>query len=278
MNLDVHTLPRNTQHWVFLPNRRSYASTHFPAPKSVGPAYRSLGIAQFPKEMMFYASPTMPKSPPTRGKHKVPARKFRCVIVEDQVMFEQLVGLLLRAEDLVKVVATAHTVKEGVEICHRHRPDLLLLDLGLPDGDGLAVARALAACQPGARTIIVSGQADTFRCPPDLKQHIYSVIDKTRTFEVVRQELAGCLGQMSPAGAPAGQSAIARLSPREEEIFRLVGHGMSTKEIAAAASISPQTVETHRKKIAAKLGLRAAAMVRQAALHTLTVGTAAPGA
>lgn len=227
---------------------------------------------------MFYAPLIMPKSPPNRGKLKVPARKFRCVIVEDQVMFEQLVSALLRAEDTVEVVATAHTVKEGIEICRRHRPDLLLLDLGLPDGDGLAVARALATSQPEARTIIVSGQADTFRCPPDLRQHIYSVIDKTRTFAVVLQELAGCLGQMSPEGAPAGQSGIARLSPREEEIFRLVGRGMSTKEIATAACISPQTVETHRKKIAAKLGLRAAAMVRQAALHALTAGTTGPRA
>ena len=216
----------------------------------------------------------MPKSLPTRGKHKVPARKFRCVIVEDQVMFEQLVGALLRAEDLVEVVATAHTVKEGIEVCRRHRPDLLLLDLGLPDGDGLAVARALATSQPEARTIIVSGQADTFRCPPDLKHNIYSVIDKTRTFAVVLQELAGCLGQMSPEGGAAGLGGIARLSPREEEVFRLIGRGMSTKDIAAANFISPRTVETHRKKIAAKLGLSASAMIRRATLHALTADVA----
>lgn len=189
-------------------------------------------------------------------------------------MFEQLLGSLIQAENLVEIVAAAHTVKGGIAACRQHQPDLLLLDLALPDGDGLAVARALAECRPDARTIVISGQADTFRCPPDLKQHIYSVIDKTRSFAVVRQELTGCLAQMSPEAAAADLGDIARLSPREAEIFRLIGRGLSTKEIAAAAFISPQTVETHRKKIAAKLGLRASAMVRRATLHTLTTGTA----
>ena len=203
------------------------------------------------------------------GSSSVTQGKFRCVLVEDQVLFEQLLGALLKAEDLVDVVAAAHTVKAGIEACCRHQPDILLLDLALPDGDGLSVARALAKCRPDARTIIISGEADTFRCPPDLKPHVYSVIDKTRTFAVVRQELAGCLARMSPGAAPSAQN-IERLSPREHEIFCMIGRGMSTKEIAAAARISPQTVETHRKKIAAKLGLRASALVRRATLHELS--------
>jgi len=185
-------------------------------------------------------------------------------------MFEQLLGSFIQAEDLVEIVAAAHSAKEGIAACRRHQPDLLLLDLALPDGSGLDVARALAECRPEARTIIISGQADTFRCPPDLKEHIYSVIDKTRTFAVVRQELCGCIVRMSPAGTTTGPGDIARLSPREAEIFRMIGRGLSTKEIAAAAFISPQTVETHRKKIAAKLGLRANTLIRFAILHGLT--------
>jgi DNA-binding NarL/FixJ family response regulator len=184
-------------------------------------------------------------------------------------MFEQLLGALIEAEDLVEVVASAHTVKEGIEACRQYRPDVLLLDLALPDGSGLEAARALAKCRPDARIIIISGEADTFRCPPDLKQQVYSVIDKTRTFGIVRQELAGCLAQMSPVTAATKDGDIALLSPRETEVFRMIGRGLSTKEIAAAAFISPQTVETHRKKIAAKLGLRSSALVRRATLHEL---------
>lgn len=193
-------------------------------------------------------------------------------------MFEELLGALIEAENLLEVVAAAHTVREGIAACHRHQPDLLLLDLALPDGSGLDVARALAECRPAARTIIISGQADTFRCPPDLKEHIYSIVDKTRPFTVVRQELLGCLGKLAPRGSRREAAAdISLLSPREAEVFRLIGRGLSSKEIAAAAFISPQTVATHRKKIAAKLGLRATALVRFATLHGLT-DTAAGGA
>jgi DNA-binding NarL/FixJ family response regulator len=186
-----------------------------------------------------------------------------------------LLGTLLEAENLIEVVAAVHTVRDGIAACHRHQPDLLLLDLALPDGSGLEVARALAECRPEAQTIIISGQADTFRCPPDLKEHIYSIVDKTRAFAVVRQELLGCLGKLSSGQSSTGD--ISRLSPREAEVFRLLGQGLSSKEIAAAAFISPQTVATHRKKIAAKLGLRATALVRFATLHGLTA-TAAGGA
>jgi DNA-binding NarL/FixJ family response regulator len=200
------------------------------------------------------------------------------LLVEDQVMFKELLGALIEAENLLEVVAAAHTVREGITACHRHQPDLLLLDLALPDGSGLDVARALAECRPEAQTIIISGQADTFRCPPDLKEHIYSIVDKTRPFAVVRQELIGCLGKLSSGQSSTGCAGdISRLSPREAEVFRLIGRGLSSKEIAAAAFISPQTVATHRKKIAAKLGLRANALFRFATLHALT-DTAAGGA
>jgi DNA-binding NarL/FixJ family response regulator len=194
------------------------------------------------------------------------------LLVEDQVMFKELLGTLLEAENLIEVVAAVQTVRDGIAACHRHQPDLLLLDLALPDGSGLDVARALAECRPEAQTIIISGQADTFRCPPDLKEHIYSIVDKTRPFAVVRQELLGCLGKLSSGQNSTGD--ISRLSPREVEVFRLIGRGLSSKEIAAAACISPQTVATHRKKIAAKLGLRANALVRFATLHGLTANTA----
>lgn len=205
-------------------------------------------------------------------KKKPPSRPT-CVIVEDHVMFEQLLGSMIMAEELVHIVSAVHCVEEGIEACLKYQPDLLLLDLALPDGDGLAVARALVKCRPDARVIIISGQADTFRCPPDLKQHICSVIEKTRSFAVVRQEVAECLSQMSSANALVGFADIARLSPREQEIFRMIGRGLSTKEIAAAAFISPKTVETHRKKIAAKLGLRTSAIVRRAALYSLINAT-----
>jgi DNA-binding NarL/FixJ family response regulator len=73
------------------------------------------------------------------------------------VLFEQLLRFTLESAGLVDVVAVAHSAKEGIEACRAHLPDLLLLDLALPDKNGLAVAGELAKCRPGAQTIIVSG-------------------------------------------------------------------------------------------------------------------------
>lgn len=210
----------------------------------------------------------MPNRPISSPHCRPDYRRLRCVIVEDHRMFRELLGALIDAEDLLMVAAAANTARAGIEACELHRPDILLLDLALPDRNGLAVARALAKCHPAARTIIVSGEADTFRCPPNLKSHIYSIVDKTRAFSVLRTEIANLVGELAGGGAcPPDETAV--LSAREMEIYRLVGLGLTSKEIAARLFISVQTVETHRRKIAAKLGMSASSIVQRAALHNL---------
>lgn len=183
-------------------------------------------------------------------------------------MFRELLGALIEAEDLLVVAAAANSACDGIEACERHRPDILLLDLALPDRNGLAVARALAKCHPAARTIIVSGEADTFQCPPDLKPQVYSVVDKTRAYSVLRTEIGNLVRQLG-GGDASPPDETAALSAREMEIYRLVGLGLTSKEIAARIFISPQTVDTHRRKIAAKLGMSASAIVQRAALQNL---------
>jgi DNA-binding NarL/FixJ family response regulator len=183
-------------------------------------------------------------------------------------MFRELLGAMLEAEDLLEVVAVAGSAREGIEACERLRPDILLLDLALPDRNGVAVAHALAECHPAARTVIVSGQADTFQCPPSLRTHIYSVVDKTRAFSLLRTEIANLLREF-PGGraGPAGETGA--LSPRELEVYRLLGLGLTSKEIAVRLAASRHTVDTHRRKIAAKMGVGASALVRHAAVNRL---------
>ncbi len=201
---------------------------------------------------------TAPK--PTPGKP-------RCVIVEDHLMFRELLGALLEAEGLVEVVAVARTAREGSNACELHRPDLLLLDLSLPGGNGVAVARTLAKCNPAARTVIVSGEADTFRCPPALKSQVYSIVDKTRAFSILRSEVASLVRKL---GGDAVHPETSSLSPREIQVFELVGHGLTSKEIGDRLQLSYQTVETHRRRIGAKLGISSSALVSRAAIHNLT--------
>jgi DNA-binding NarL/FixJ family response regulator len=149
-----------------------------------------------------------------------PADPLRCVIVEDQRMFSQLLVTMLRAGpglDL-EIAATAETVAEGIAACEAHAPELLILDLALADGRGEAVAERLLEHNPGAKVIVPSA----------------------------RDRLAE------------------QLSHREQEVLLLVGQGLQSKQIAERLQISHNTVQSHRKKIAFKLGTEGMELTRYA--------------
>jgi len=183
-------------------------------------------------------------------------RALQCLIVEDQVMFLQLLRSMLEALPGLEVRAVATTQAEALALCSGDQPpDLLILDLALPDGDGLVVAEALTETNPNAKVVVLSGQASSFVCPAALQPWIVGVVDKTAAFAQLHNVLERCLPS---TGEP--------LTPRQREIFRLIGQGLTNKEIARSTSLSIATVETHRKAIAQKLGMSGAELVRHASL------------
>ncbi|WP_254928749.1 response regulator transcription factor [Cyanobium sp. T1B-Tous] len=190
----------------------------------------------------------------------------RCLIVEDQVMFLQLLCKMLQGLDGLEVVATASTCHGALEACRLHRPDALILDLALPDGDGLSVARFLRMLQPQAKALVLSAQASSFVCPEDLEPMLVAVVDKTSTYETLQGVLETALLE-SRGDQPAPLPGVKGLTPRQREIFTLIGRGLANKVIAHSTGLSLATVETHRKAIARRLGCSGAELVRRAALH-----------
>jgi DNA-binding NarL/FixJ family response regulator len=193
---------------------------------------------------------------------------LKCVIVEDQTMFRQMLHNMIQGTPDLSVVAAAASETEGLAACGRHRPDLLLLDLELPDGRGVKVARRLAQVNPAAKIIILSGEASTFVCPADLRATVHAVLDKTQAFDDLAAELKALLPKARGGSSSARTGEVrARLSEREYEIFRLIGRGLMSKEIGERLSISPQTVQTHRRKMADKLGTTGSELVQLAIKH-----------
>jgi len=191
-----------------------------------------------------------------------------CVIVEDQTMFLQMLHNMLQAMPQMKVAATARTKAEAIAACEEHLPDLLVLDLALPDGDGISVARKLAKLKTRARTIILSGEANTFICPADLQSHIHAVLDKMQAFDSLAEEIKSLLPRTRTNARPARRGDIREmLTPREYEIFLLIGRGMLSKEIGDTIGITPLTVQSHRKNIALKLGTTGNGLTQQALRH-----------
>jgi DNA-binding NarL/FixJ family response regulator len=186
---------------------------------------------------------------------------LRCLIVEDQLMFLELLQRLLERQPGLEVVATASTVAAGVAACRLHRPDLLILDLTLADGDGLPVLASLGQWSPAGRAVVLSAQAAGFVCPEPLKPLLLAVIDKTATFD----SLTAVIAELLPA--PPGAIDLSPLTPQQQRIFALIGQGLSNKLIARQLGLSVATVETHRKAIARRLGLSGAELVCNAALQ-----------
>jgi DNA-binding NarL/FixJ family response regulator len=191
-----------------------------------------------------------------------------CVIVEDQTMFLQMLHNMLEAMPQLKVAATARSKAEAIAACEEHLPDLLVLDLALPDGEGIAVARKLSKLKPSSRTIILSGEANTFVCPADLQSHVHAVLDKMQAFDSLAEEVKSLMPRARPTAGSARNGDIREmLTPREYEIFRLIGRGMLSKEIGDTIGITPLTVQSHRKNIAQKLGTTGNQLTQQALRH-----------
>jgi DNA-binding NarL/FixJ family response regulator len=194
---------------------------------------------------------------------------LRTLVVEDQLMFQELLVGMLRSQTSLGEVATASTAAEGIAACASLRPDLLILDIALPDAEGLSVAKALLVLNPDAKVIVLSSHASTFLRPPELRDTICAVIDKARAFEELLQEIAVITGSGGLASADNGEiprEALALLTQRERQVLERMGRGESNKTMAQELALSVRTVESHRRNIATKLGCSGARLIRIATL------------
>ncbi|MFM9023985.1 MAG: response regulator [Planctomycetaceae bacterium] len=193
----------------------------------------------------------------------------QCVVVDDHVMLlDLLVGVLRTVPGLV-VATTATDVTDAGRIAAIARVDLLIVDRRLPSGDGMELVRAVRDRHPRVQCIVIAGATTDFVCPPDLLDCVVSVIDKARACDALLTAVARVTGRSAVAAGDPGSIAVirSRLTPREFELFTIMGEGLSNKELGQRIGISTRTVETHRKAISRKLGRSGAALVRLATLH-----------
>jgi two-component system NarL family response regulator len=185
------------------------------------------------------------------------AAAVRVVIVDDHPMVrEGLAGILERQN--IRVVGLAATGEQGIELYAMHRPDVILLDLRLPDQSGFDVARSVLSEDPNARIIILSsaqGDASIYNAINlGVRGYLLKGIDGTSLANQVRHVSAGgsCL---SPEITDKLTRYIAsqKLSDREVEVLGLISKGKSNKEIADLLFVTENTVKMHVKKILLKL-------------------------
>lgn len=163
-------------------------------------------------------------------------------------------------------VRLAGSAQGALEECAALRPDLVLLDLVLPDGDGLALLPEIFSRAPRVKVIALSSHIDEVTLHRALGSRVHGILDKNEQpikvlGEAIETVLAGgqylsSAVQRLRASLRADPNAFDKiLSDREQEALRLIGEGLSNEEVAEKLKISASTAKNHRLNIMAKLGI-----------------------
>jgi DNA-binding NarL/FixJ family response regulator len=210
--------------------------------------------------------------------------KTTVLIIDDHPLFREGLKAIIGREPRYRLVGEADTARAGIHLATESRPDVIIVDVSLPDKNGIELTRDLAKLLPESRVLIISMHskityiATAFQAgargylvkesaSDGLLKGLAAVargelfLDSSLSSQVVENLLQISVTSPAPAASPHP-----RLTPREQEVMRLLAEGFTTREIAKRLFISPKTVENHRANIMKKLDLRTTIdLVRQAA-------------
>ena len=209
-------------------------------------------------------------------------QRARILLVDDhQIIRQGLCHLLNDAEDMT-VVAEAKDGREAVRLVDEQRPDVVVMDISMPELNGIDATRQIVARAPEARVVTLSQFAERRFVTEMLRAGSRAYVIKEGAFDelvsAIRTVMAGEIYQ-SPRVADVvpddyltsmmepRESAFSRLSPREREVLQLMSEGNATKEIAACMGLSLKTVETHRRNIMEKLQMYSVAELTKYAVR-----------
>lgn len=196
------------------------------------------------------------------------------LLVDDHAILRAGLKMLMAGAGGIKVVAEAATGREAVESYKKIRPDIVVLDVTLPDISGLEAAREIKETDPAAKILILTMHDNANYVREFLRLGVSGyIVKKSADSELINAIRTISLGGMAIDSSltkalvsEAPESGKNRLSCREEEVLRLLVKGYLGKEVAARLKISVKTVETYRARIATKLGISGRAELLQYAL------------
>ena len=201
------------------------------------------------------------------------APKRTILIVDDHPLVREGLKSILKPATEYEVVGQAGNARDGIRMVKNLKPDLVLLDLGLPDKSGLELSREIRSTSPPTRILIVSMHSNVDYIVKAFQAGATGYMTKESATERLLQGIAQVLNGEYFMDSSVSHSVVKKLmqtpekemkitdvgyetlTSREQEIMVLLAEGYSAKEAAAKLFISPKTVENHRTNIMNKLGL-----------------------
>lgn len=207
---------------------------------------------------------------------------IRVVVADDHRMFREGLIALLKAQHF-EVIGDAEDGRSAVKMCRKLRPDLVIMDVTMKILNGIEATRQILLDSPESKVLAVSMHTDRRFVSGMLEAGASGYLLKDCAFDELVQAIAAVANgktylsaqvanvvvqdyvkHLAGGSAPAAQNT---LSPREREVLQLFAEGMSTKAIAAMLHVSVKTIETHRKHVMDKLGLRSIAALTKWAIR-----------
>jgi NarL family two-component system response regulator LiaR len=208
---------------------------------------------------------------------------IRVLIVDDHAVVREGLRTYLDLSELIEVVGEAANGREAIERTKALKPDVVLMDLLMPEMDGIAATRAIKDVQPSTNIIVLTSFTDDEHIMPALRAGATGYLLKDVSAEQLVRAIEGAnrgQAQLHPEVARRLMEQVSSppkreeppgvaLTPRELEVLRLIANGMSNKEIARELVLNERTVKGHVSNILSKLGL---ADRTQAALYAVREG------
>ena len=216
---------------------------------------------------------------------------IRVLVADDESLMRLGLVELLSSDPEIQIVGEASSGREVIQRAVRLRPDVVLMDVRMPDLDGIAATAELARAAPDSKVLILTTFEDEDYIFRTLRAGASGfLLKRTRPEELIAAVHTVAAGEslLSPsvtrvvidriAQQPMpgfdGSDKLDDLTPREREVLELIARGLSNREIAAALTVEQSTVRTHIKRTLAKLGLRDRV---QAVILAYEAGVARPG-
>ena len=205
----------------------------------------------------------------------------RILVVDDHAILRRGLALMIGREPDLELAGEAGTIADGLEAAARTRPDVVILDIHLPDGSGISAIAPLLELQPEPGIVVLSMYDDFEHVRRAFAEGARGYVVKSSTQDTLLEAIRTVAGggtyrdaSLPSANGPhAVRSPIDALSPRELEVLRLLALGNTNHEIADTLVVSVKTVETHRAHIMSKLKADSRAALVQ---HALGAGLLGP--